>query len=229
MNQLERIVAGLIDAVRRRDPGALHRPLAVGDLHRALLPYRLFRNALRLDSIEDYQLLLLRLVAEEGGWVRAFPPDAAARCREELAGANPNPDLLDELDEVTIQIGASAVVRIERLRDEETGTALETTLPFIDAIKIVDPAPVVEPENEPLGSAREPEPAPTPVPPMEHPTNRCLHCASPLPPGRLAVFCPFCGQQLQAMPCPRCGTEIEPGWRCCITCGYQPGSGRVAV
>jgi DNA-directed RNA polymerase subunit N (RpoN/RPB10) len=33
------------------------------------------------------------------------------------------------------------------------------------------------------------------------------------------VFCPWCGERLIPLTCTRCGTELGPEWRHCITCG----------
>ena len=90
MNDLERFLARLIETLRARDADGLHRPLAVEALRNNVLPYRLHRAAIGLTSIEDYDLLVLRLVAEEDGLVRTFPPEAAVQARAE--GALPNPD-----------------------------------------------------------------------------------------------------------------------------------------
>ena len=47
----------------------------------------------------------------------------------------------------------------------------------------------------------------------------CPYCNGALPTGRKIVFCPNCGQNLTIQRCPACGTELEMGWKFCITCG----------
>ncbi|GJG87827.1 hypothetical protein tb265_30080 [Gemmatimonadetes bacterium T265] len=47
----------------------------------------------------------------------------------------------------------------------------------------------------------------------------CRACARQLPDGRPVTFCPYCGENLTVHRCPACSTELEVGWRFCITCG----------
>ncbi|MEJ7811003.1 MAG: zinc ribbon domain-containing protein [Gemmatimonadaceae bacterium] len=49
--------------------------------------------------------------------------------------------------------------------------------------------------------------------------GNCRYCNSGLPTSRRVVFCPHCGQNLTIQRCPACGTELEIGWKFCITCG----------
>ena len=55
---------------------------------------------------------------------------------------------------------------------------------------------------------------------LGQPVNSCVHCDAKLPATRKAAFCPFCGHELQALHCTRCGDPLEPGWRFCLTCGH---------
>jgi hypothetical protein len=49
----------------------------------------------------------------------------------------------------------------------------------------------------------------------------CRFCAGELPEGKQIVFCPHCGHDLTVKHCPACNTELEIGWRYCITCGRE--------
>lgn len=51
------------------------------------------------------------------------------------------------------------------------------------------------------------------------PGESCRFCSGTLPAGRRIVFCPHCGQDLTVRHCLACGTELELGWRFCISCG----------
>jgi len=55
--------------------------------------------------------------------------------------------------------------------------------------------------------------------------EECRFCGGVLPPGRRIVFCPHCGQDLTVQHCLACGTELELGWRFCISCGRAVSSG----
>lgn len=67
-------------------------------------------------------------------------------------------------------------------------------------------------------------PSPTPAT-SQRPTPQgvgggaCRYCNGTLPAGRRTIFCPHCGQNLTIQRCPACGSELETGWRFCITCG----------
>lgn len=47
----------------------------------------------------------------------------------------------------------------------------------------------------------------------------CLYCTRPLPGGRPARYCPWCGQHL-LQRCRMCRTSLEEAWIFCITCGH---------
>jgi predicted RNA-binding Zn-ribbon protein involved in translation (DUF1610 family) len=73
---------------------------------------------------------------------------------------------------------------------------------------------------------RGPEPSPSAMPfPVRPPAQvvggTCPHCARPLPAERGVTFCPYCGENLTVRRCPACSTELDAGWRFCITCGRQ--------
>jgi predicted RNA-binding Zn-ribbon protein involved in translation (DUF1610 family) len=78
--------------------------------------------------------------------------------------------------------------------------------------------------------------APPPAPPRPHTESRtpdarapdaprrasrpgCKYCGQSLPDGRDAQFCPHCGQNLLMRRCAACSSELEAGWKFCITCG----------
>lgn len=51
----------------------------------------------------------------------------------------------------------------------------------------------------------------------------CRYCGSALPDGRRVTFCPSCGQNVTVQHCPACATELEVGWKFCISCGRMVG------
>lgn len=244
MTDLERLVARLIEVLRNRDATSLHRPLTIAELRSTVLPYRLHRSAIGLSSAEDYDLLVLRLVAEEDGWVRTFPPEAATNARTEVASPNPDLELVEALGDATVQIGAATVARFDESPIEPPPAS-----PWAAASPAASP---VEPPAPPPAPTRPSRPAPTPpvssappppppvpvaeipmfesvvvesaAPPAE-PEATCEACHQGLPAHRPVLFCPYCGRQVGVLRCPRCSEEIEPGWRHCVTCGLAAGSG----
>ena len=184
----------------------MHRPVSVGALRETILPYRHHRRALGLASVEDYESVLLRLVAEEGGYVKTVPAAAADRCRGVLADSNPDLGVLDEVADSTIQVTSIMAGRI--VPDEGIGAAPGAP----PAEPVIAPPRVARREDtgDPIAAPREDRPAIT---------DGCAHCAKPIPSGRPVVFCPWCGERLIPFTCSRCGTHLDSDWKHCITCG----------
>jgi hypothetical protein len=55
------------------------------------------------------------------------------------------------------------------------------------------------------------------LPPFEN----CPWCREKLPQQARVRFCPFCGSNVQLVPCPACGEELKLNWRFCIACGTE--------
>ena len=56
------------------------------------------------------------------------------------------------------------------------------------------------------------------------PFEACPWCRESLPQRGGVKFCPFCGSNVQLVPCPACGEELELNWRFCIACGMEVDS-----
>ena len=91
---------------------------------------------------------------------------------------------------------------------------VETIEPIDDAETLLDDDPLPDEAAEPLPDEDQLEGgAPQPVP-------HCLYCGDRLPADRPIRFCPHCGQRQTPAECPRCHSEVEPGWRHCVNCGH---------
>jgi hypothetical protein len=128
-------------------------------------------------SAEDYETLLLRLAAEEEGYARTFPPEAAERCRAEVATAIPDPALLDELAEVTIAIEPEAVSKFMAIEDEAP--------PFMPELGPDLPL-VYEPDADPGPVAGVPAKFSGPTPPKQEPAEPRPTTQPPVGPPRSA-------------------------------------------
>jgi hypothetical protein len=49
----------------------------------------------------------------------------------------------------------------------------------------------------------------------------CLWCRADLPERDNLNFCPFCGTDVDVVPCPECGDEVRPRWLFCASCGAE--------
>jgi predicted RNA-binding Zn-ribbon protein involved in translation (DUF1610 family) len=220
--------------------------VTVSEVRFTILPYRTHRRALELDSVEDYETILLRLAAEERGYVVTVPAAAAERCRKELAEPNPDLCVLDEIGEAMLHM--TPVVALRVVADEPAAGAPAPRAPEKPAPAPAPPPPkarapapesrIPTPESRiPAVESRIPavEPrVPTPdsrVPAVEsripsaepkmpaETATSCRECRNPLPADRQVVFCPWCGKRLIPFTCARCGTELNSEWKHCITCG----------
>ena len=141
LSDLERLFQQLVATLAATDPGQLNRPVALGDIRDAILPYRTSRRALGVDTVEDYDLLLLRLAAGEGGFARTIPEDARARFAREVAGSNPDLSLLRRHADAALTLEGLRVARALAVSDDDRYAPPEPEL---------EPAPVDAPPDDQL-------------------------------------------------------------------------------
>ena len=206
MDELTRFARQLVERLATRSEG-IQRPVSVAEVRRTFLPYRAQRRALGLESVEDYETVLLRLVAEERGYVKTSPPATAERCRAELAQANPDLGVLEEIADSTIQLTSLAAGKIVGDGQGEPAPPASSAASAASEVPPQAPVPTPKPAAQPSAAA--------PV----RPENSCRFCRGALPIHRTATFCPHCGKRLIPLTCSRCGAEFESEWRHCITCG----------
>lgn len=214
MNELERFFRRLVGNLASTDPARLHRPIPLDDVRQTIVPYRANRRALGLDTSEDYEMVLLRLCAGEGGYLRTEPEEARARFAQELESPNPDLTVLGGVENVVLTLRSAPLARALG-PEPEVAYAPPAPPPRVPA-----PDPSDVPEFPELDDVPEPESAPDePIPP------HCLYCGGALPAHRAVNFCPHCGQSQTVPTCPQCHGELEPGWRHCVNCGAPVGQG----
>ncbi|HEU4699682.1 MAG TPA: zinc ribbon domain-containing protein [Gemmatimonadales bacterium] len=220
---LARFFRALVAGIAERDPLSLHQPIPVARIADTFLPYRSARRGLGIDTHEDYELLVVRLAAGEGGLVTTTPAEARQAFAAEAASANPDLGVLQRHAEAEVVLAGEPLAYalgpdpVERAygppaaggRDGGTADARATEA------GATEPAAEAEAEHDVLpldGIRAAPPPAPLAA-------ERCLYCGGTLPGGRPVNFCPHCGQSQTAARCPECRSEVEVGWRHCVTCG----------
>jgi hypothetical protein len=88
-DQLERLFRILVLRVRDLRPENLSRPFEVAEILRTFAPYRTTRADVGVETAEDYEILLLRLLSGERGFL--FTDDAMQEdLRRELDSGNPD-------------------------------------------------------------------------------------------------------------------------------------------
>jgi hypothetical protein len=207
VTDLDRLFRRLVRNLADTEPARLHQPLPLADVYQSIVPYRSNRRSLGLESSEDYELVLLRLAGGEGDLVRTEPEEARKRFAAEASSSNPDLGLLRRMDDVFLTIRSEPLAYA---LGPEPHTAMSRPAGRAPAASVPE---FVEPD-EPREVEAVPEIA---VPETTVPD--CRYCGGSLPRHRPVTFCPHCGQRQGPATCPSCQSEVEPGWRHCVSCG----------
>lgn len=247
MDELDRLYRRLVQNIRAGFPDLMGRPFEIGELYTTLIPYRHNRRELELDTNQDYEHALLRLLSGERGYLIG-DPQMQADLRSEIE--SPNPDLTKFRAYATTMVslapdGARAPESPALRRPGSGGTA--AVAPMAQAMadrptlgvpesaaapptQAAPPRPAPPPPVAPAAAPPPPEPVPNPYPTLSATGQRsivasgnCRYCGGALPEGRNITYCPHCGQNLTVLNCPACGTELDVGWKFCTTCGRAAG------
>lgn len=240
-SDVERLFRHLVHSLQAGDPSRLQESVLLHDLLTRIVPYRNTRRALGVDTSEDYELLVLRLVAGEGGFVRAEPEPMHVRFTEEAVSVNPDLGVLHEFRDAQLVLDPNATAWVLAGHARPDGYAppaaqtppVPPSAPPVPPVPPVPPAPPVPPVTPvppapPAPSVPRTAPPPTPMPPPRHESaassgrageHPCLMCGGRLPGGRLVNFCPHCGRSQARGDCPHCLAEVEYGWNFCVACG----------
>ena len=69
MDDVERMYRQLVRIIRATSPQLLTQPFPVSDLYSTILPYRLHRRELGLETNQDYEMALLELLSGARGYL----------------------------------------------------------------------------------------------------------------------------------------------------------------
>lgn len=230
MDGLDRMFRRLVHNVRAGFPDLLSRPFEISALHQHLVPYRLNRGELAIDSAEEYELTLMRLLSGDRGMITG-DPEMQAALRSELESTNPDLSAFRAWGTSTVSITSAAVRALDGqvampmrsanagapTRQAEVAGRATLELPASGGVPAASATQVATPPSQVVTS---PVVAAAPIMPQAH-TAGCRYCGGELPEGREVHFCPHCGQNLTVRQCPACSTELEVEWQFCITCGRQ--------
>lgn len=223
---LQRLFERLVANLAALDPAALHRPVPVGDIAERLIPYRTHRATLGVDTNEDYEMTVLRLLSGERGFAQVFPDDVRSALEREASGPNPDTGIFRQFPDATFLLDADRVADL-------TGSAEQPPPRAPRFAGRAEPPP--EPRRQADAGDDDDVPQPLPFvleedPETQQPPARpreiagsapCPYCGDNLPVGRTVLFCPHCGQNIGVVHCPTCGSELDVGWTFCITCGQK--------
>lgn len=229
-DELDRLFRRLVLNLAELDPSRVHGPVEVAELYERLVPYRTHRTELGMDTHEDYEMTVLRLLAGERGYALVEPAEARDALAREAAGVNPDTGFFKRFGNARVTfdpgyvraaLGGAGEPAAESAGAGLGGARETEPAPLLEVDALGEPARVIpQEEAERVGmpfALEEEEAAVSP----RIASAPCSFCGGELPVGRAVIFCPHCGQNVGVVHCPACGTELDFGWRYCITCGRQ--------
>jgi predicted RNA-binding Zn-ribbon protein involved in translation (DUF1610 family) len=233
MDELDRLFHRLVQNIRAKSPSQITVPFTVAELYEQLVPYRHNRRELGIETNQDYETTINRLLSGERGYLVG---DAAMQesLRKELSGAKPDTGAFREFASAEVSVAPDA---LRALGTAAMSTAAPSAATGATARAAPAPAPggsaVAAPSRGGADTARVRDGAQSartmPAPAVAIPfdgfaiAEGCKFCGATLPEGRDVKYCPNCGQNLSITRCPACGSEIQADWKYCIACGRPAG------
>lgn len=247
MDDLERLYRRLVHNTRAAFPDLLNRSFEVAQLYQQLVPYRTNRSELEFSTNDEYELALCQLLSGARGLIEGEREMVEALQRE-LASPNPDLSayrafatsrvvfVADALRAASRSVTTAAVGRTSaetsgtsaspaeqvviasRLTEELAEPLVRTPGAQRTSTEVEDDSPVIDPPTPPALSHDDMATV-RPTPLRATAGMACRYCSATLPEGRGVVFCPSCGHNLTVQHCPACDTELEVGWKFCISCG----------
>jgi len=244
MDDVERMYRHLVRTIRSTSPQLLTQPFQVADLYATILPYRLHRRDLGLETNQDYEMAMLELLSGSRNYLVV-----ENRMREvlgaSLKSSNPDPQLIREFASSRVSLSPETLRELDPdALPQSSATATAPTAPAgvpaasPDTAAFRASATSAAATSPPPSAPATPRPAATSASAASSTARRasrpmtiasagetCPHCKGELPAGRQINFCPHCGQDLTVQHCPACGSDLEHGWKFCVTCGRAVASG----
>lgn len=133
----------LVGQIRRTRPTYLEQPFAVSEIYQDLVPYRTHRNVIGVAMNGDYEDVLLRLLAGEGGYLVLESVPAIEKIRKELETSNPNTAIFRQFSTLNVRLnpelldsvgnGQHEPVPVSDLAPDAEGAETETAEPQVQA------------------------------------------------------------------------------------------------
>ena len=229
MDDVETMYRHLVRTIRASYPRYLTQPFEVGELYQNILPYRLHRRELNVQTNQDYELALMELLSGARGYLVVDGKMSDALGAERKA-ASPNTARIRDFASSHVALAPEALQQLSGASGAQDAVTAarpshSTSAPAVRASPAALSAPTPARASESAvaaastatpgdGSRRAPKPFR-----VAEGGEDCPYCKGPLPGSREVSFCPHCGQDLTLVHCPACGSELERGWKFCVTCG----------
>ena len=242
MDDLDRVFHRLVSNIRHRHPEYLTLPFTVQELYETLIPYRHHRRELGIETNQDYEIAVTRLLSGERDYLMA-DPEMRDKLEAELASPHFDTGAFREFAGAKVSLAPEALRRIRALTvpAAETGasgasTSVSQTAPTPDprsAGTAAAPSLGV-PGAVASGAAVSGSPTPGGVSatfplssaPSAAEVTETLPAPGEIPSvGHMSVpeGCPFCGGTLPegrtVIYCPNCGNNLSVSR--CPACGGE--------
>jgi predicted RNA-binding Zn-ribbon protein involved in translation (DUF1610 family) len=234
MDDLDRVFHRLVSNIRHRHPEYLTLPFTVQELYETLIPYRHHRRELGIETNQDYEIAMSRLLSGERDYLLT-DQSMRDKLKAEIESGHGDPGAFREFANAKVSLAPEALRRIRALTASgtETGAGAPASEGSANpAVPAPQPVNATFPVSSPAAAA--PSVASSTESPRSQPValssllnapvpEGCRFCGGTLPEGRSVVYCPHCGNNLSVSRCPACGSELEKGWKFCVTCGRGVG------
>jgi len=207
MDDLERLFQRLVHNIRNGHAEYLSVPFTVQELYDTLVPYRHYRRDLGIETNQDYEAAVTRLLSGENGYVRA-DQSMQDRLKKELASSSPDLGIFRDYAETRISLVPAAVQK------------LGVSIPAQNSGGYSVGARTAAEGGNGSGEGATTSFTVPGLSTMEA-AEGCRFCGGTLPEGRTVTYCPHCGQNLAAKHCEGCGQELDPVWKFCVNCGKK--------
>ena len=234
IDNVDRMYRHLVRTIRAKFPQYLSQPFDVTSLQQNILPYRLHRRELGLDTNEDYEITLTELLSGARDYL-IVDDQMRDALKGELKAVNPDPSAFKQFGPAMVALSPNALRSLDAGPDDPTTPLRPVAVPDPEEARgPAREAPPAEPRRSvtaarPSAKTDLPRTTPRQSTPVTAPSGaraitpqpgeRCRSCNEVLPPGRPITFCPHCGQNVTTLNCPACGSELEVGWKFCPVCG----------
>jgi hypothetical protein len=239
MDHVERMYRQLVRTIRATSPQLLTQPFAASDLYSTILPYRLHRRELGVETNQDYEMAMLELLSGSRGYLQV--EDRMKQVLgDSLKSPNPDPALIREFATSRVSLAPDALRQLEgdgRPAAAASGSvdaAMMATAPAGTPIREATSVPsrataglaTTAPTPQVAGAARD-----TGATTAGRPTGSTASAPSaatrrpsrPITVAAAGEECPHCKGELPAgRPinfCPHCGQDLTV--RHCPACGSE--------
>jgi hypothetical protein len=205
MDNLDRMYRHLVRVIRSRFPQHLAQPFTVADLNQTILPYRLHRRELGLDTNDDYEITLTELVSGSRDYL-IVDDQLRDMLGAALAEVNPDPSAFKQFAQAVVALSPSALRSLDIGLDESAAPPPASPTPAEPHAAPAPSAPrTAAPSERPKQRpAAPPAAAPPPAPPPASPPRQAAEAASRAPTPKATPA---------AMPTPTTTTKTSGGVR----------------